>query len=448
MILFVVDTLRPDRLTPYGCDRDTSPNVDRFAREGVLFEQALSQASFTMASMGTLMTSTYPFQHGASRHPSILGEENHTLAEAFRAAGYATAAFVCNPLLGAGSGFSQGFDTYRCLEEAKGGNAEGIVDLGIRWMKEQGDRPFFLWLHCLDPHFPYLPRYGFMRVSPAEREGQAEYTELLRRKRSGRLGTDEIFFRCPLSPAGLAAARKAYDSEIAFTDRNFGRLLEALKRSGIADRTVVVFTSDHGENLGEKGFYFCHGFTVYDIAIRVPLLFRLPGGKRGGTRIREPVRLLDLMPTLLSLTGVPAPGGLRGRDLSPLLLGRRPGDPAAAPPAYSESEPMYLDGGKRRYPHRKRIHLPGEEGKWRSVHTDRWHLVLVPKEGKPEVELYEPDADPGEERNLAAERPEVTAELERLLEAWMHDPSRRPPRSTPELDAEWARRLRNIGYIK
>jgi arylsulfatase A-like enzyme len=444
--LFVVDTLRADHCTPYGYLRLTTPRLKEFAAQGALFETAIPQASFTMASMGTLFTSTYPHHHGAGRHPSLLESRNITLAETFRTHGYTTAAFVTNPLLGPGSGFEQGFDHYQHLEEKDTQGAEGLIRRATVWIKEHQEETFFLWLHVLDPHFPYIGRSEYLLVDDAK--ARREYQGLLRRKRSGQVAMGEIFFQCDLSPAAVREGVNAYDSEIGFVDHHFGILLDALEELGLGEKTLVVFTSDHGESLGEHGLFFSHGFSVYDEALKVPLVMRLPGFETRGKRIREPVQLLDLMPTLMGLTGMDPLENLKGRDMTPLIY--RDQDPAAfeSLPAFSESEPMYLDQGKRRYSQRKRIYLEGDMGKWKAVRTERYKMIWIPKEGGSEVELYDILSDPMEHHDLSQEKPQVVQELYRLLQSWLADPSRRESVTLPELDEEWAERLQGIGYIK
>lgn len=449
VVLVVVDTLRADHLTPYGYTEGSTPELKRFASKGVVFENVVSQASFTMASMGTMFTSTYPHHHGAGRHPSLLVADNKTMAEAFQAQGYRTAAFVCNPLLEEGSGFEQGFQEYFPLDEKETQGARGLIDGAITWLGTKGEGPFFLWLHLLDPHFPYLVRPGF--VDPTKnRDARREYLQLVKRRGAGEIATGEIFFDCPLSPEAVRQAIRAYDSEINYTDLHFGRLLAALKELGLDEKTLVVFTSDHGESLGEHGLHFCHGFSVYDEALKVPWVMRIPGQAQGPRRVKETVRLLDLMPTVLSLTGIDMPDECLGQDLSPLLRSKEESRSAfsGGRPSFSESEPLYRDKGVRRYPQRKEIHVEGDEGKWKSVRLGQYKLIMIPNDPKPRVALYDLLVDPKETRNIFEEKPEEASRLLEVLEAWLADPLRRASITTPELDEEWARRLQSIGYIR
>jgi arylsulfatase A-like enzyme len=292
-----------------------------------------------------------------------------------------------------------------------------------------------------------VPRPGFTRVRDEDRKANQEYLALLKRRNKGRISTGEIFFECDLSPEAVRQAILAYDSEIACVDHQFGLLLDALKRLGLEKNTIVIFTSDHGESLGEKGLHFTHGFSVYESALRVPFLLRLPDKKSRGKRLKESVRLLDLMPTLLDLAGIKPIPHMKGRSLASMILGTDSEAAGTGPPVFAESEPMYLDHGVRRYPQRKRIYLEGEEGKWRTIRTDRYKLIMIPKADGPELELYDLASDPGEERDISGEQPETAEKLLESIREWLADPSRRDSVSTPELDEEWARRLKNIGYI-
>ena len=456
VLLIVVDTLRPDRTTPYGHLVNTTPELKRLADKGVVFETVQAQASFTMASVGTLLTSTFPHHHGAARHPSVLESRNVTLAEVLRDAGYRTSAFVCNPLLAEDSGFDQGFDEYVHLEEKTSNGAAGLTDRAISWLgdRNRGNRPFFLWLHYLDPHFPYLERPGF-RSRPKSVAGRKIYRDLLKGKQAGTISAGKIFFRPGLPPEAVEEAVQAYDCEIAWTDHHLGRLLRALDDLGLDENTLVVFTSDHGESLSEHEFYFCHGFSVHEEAVRVPLVIRVPGGRKG-RRVRTPVALLDVMPTLVNLTGATSPVDLLGQDLSHHLLeasqenSRMPAAPALPRALFAESEPRYLDrAGRPRYPEREgRIHLDGDRGKWRSVREGKYKLIRIPRKDGNETLLYDIVADPGETRNLAEALPREAKRLEAMLDRWLADPEARESVTRPGQDEAWAERLRSIGYTR
>lgn len=454
VVLVVVDTLRPDHCSAYGYDRRTTPELERMASLGVLFENAYAQASFTQASMGTLLTGTWPHNHAAGQHPSILLEDNETLAELFQQSGYATAAFVCNPLLTEGSGFEQGFDDYYPLDEKEDFGAKGVVDSAIAWLeknvtRKNGDEPFFLWLHMLDPHFPYLPpkfepplKVRFSWVD--DRAARQEYLAKIQQRSSA-----QFLFENTLSPKAVREAINIYDSEVAFCDLQFGRLVRWLENQGVMKDTLLVFTSDHGESLGEHGFRFSHGFTVYDEAIRVPLVVRLPGRQPGGARIDDTVQLMDLAPFMLSVAGIPCPDKMKGRGLMDFIEQNSSGSAGRNDVTiFSESEPMYLDGGVRRFPLRPRIYIEGDEGKWRSVRKGDYKLIMIPRDDEPELELYNVKDDPLELKNLAEQEPTIKNEMLELIRAWRDGADVRESTLHPDPDSEWQQRLQQLGYAK
>ena len=301
VIIYVVDCLRADRVGAFGSKRDLSPAIDAFARESVVLEQAWSCASWTKPSVACMFTGRYPPRHGARTTRDRLADGVPTLAEAFARAGYLTRAVVANPVLDAETlGFGRGFRSYRNLARDYAGravnsvsaDAKVITDDAIAWLPSVKGRPFFLYLHSLDLHFPYLAR-----VTPGR----------------------------PKVPEG-ASEPDLYDSEFAYNDHEIGRLIEALRQERRLQDTIVVVTADHGEEFGEHGTTR-HGHTLYQDLVHVPLVIRLPAAFQAGRRIPEPVSLIDLPETLLALAGLPPLAGADGVSLAPRLRGEGPPRP-------------------------------------------------------------------------------------------------------------------------
>lgn len=434
-VLVTADTLRADHLGVYGYARDTSPALDALAREGVQFEQAAVQWPKTTPSFVSMLTSTYPRTNGVTRNTGMrLPEGLVTLAERFSDAGWATAAVVTNSNLARVFRFDQGFDVYVEAwsrprpddpERAAHVTAEALAWLGGR----PPDRPFFLWVHYVDPHARYEPPAPFDGMFV----GDAFYSAA--RRAPLHAGRDEDMGGIP-ARAALGARDEVdyyvaqYDAEIRYMDHEIGRLLRGIDRAGLRERTVVAFTSDHGESLGEHRYYFDHGRLPYDDCVRVPLIFRVPGG-RAGLRWTRPVELVDLHPTLLALAGLPIGSEVQGRSLLPALEGRD--DPARAAWAFSES---------------------GYETPWQvAIRDEAWKLVHVPSlpdralmTGE-EWELYHLAADPGEKVNLVQAEGARVARMRAALEAWERRSGKAPPATPPEIDAATAARLRALGYV-
>jgi predicted Zn-dependent protease len=346
----------------------------------------------TLPSHATMLTGRQPYALGVHLNGTdYVGEDATTLPEVLRGHGYRSGAVVAAYVLTAKFGLAQGFadyddslrmsDLFRLTSEIP---ADEVGRRAGAWLRAHAAERFFAWVHFYDPHLPYAP--------PAPL--------------TGRFGD------------------RPYDGEVAFVDAELGRLLAILDTTGVRQRTLVVVTSDHGEGFGEHGEEG-HGLLAYEETLRVPLLIVAPGRLGAGRVVREPVRLVDLAPTILDLLRLPAPPRVEGRSLAPLLAGA--GADAAAPPAYFET-------------------LAGQEAKgWAPlrglVDGDRKFIEL------PEPELYDLARDPAERRNLAgAERREaqrLAAALRELLAA-APAAAAAPPR---QVTAEDRQRLQALGYL-
>lgn len=297
VVLYLVDTLRADRLGCYGEPRPVSPRLDAFAAEAVLFEDALSQSSWTKASMASVLTGLIPSAHGVNGPRDRLPEDLPTLTRILHRAGYRTAAVVANSFVTEPFGFAEGFDHFVYLPDLA--RSREVMDRVEAWLEAAaGDgRPFFLYVHSIDPHAPYDPppdlrRRFAPRVEDPEAGSVAALYELVR--------------GAPPAPETAGDLGALYAAEIAAEDRQLGRFLDLLQGRGLYDDSLILFTSDHGEAFSEHGSW-SHGQTLYAEVLRVPLLLRLPGGEGAGRRIPAPVQGVDLLPTVLDSVGLPPP---------------------------------------------------------------------------------------------------------------------------------------------
>lgn len=311
MIVLTIDTLRADRLGIYGHHRDTSPNIDALALDSIVFDNAVTPETMTQPSVASMWTSLYPYETGVVGNLYRLEDGYVTLAEILQAASFDTGAFVSNyVLIRELSNQQQGFAVYDDVldkERLAGGErrAAGTVDRALEWLDRERTGPFFLWVHLMDPHGPYDP--------------PAPFDEAFRR----RGGKPRLIARARIPVYQFRGSRDRrfyldnYDGEIAYMDRELGRLLDGLRERGLYDDALIVFQADHGEHLGEHGIYFSHAGHVYEGALRVPLLLKLPGSRRAGLpeRSAELVSLLDVAPTVLDVVGLPIPDHYRGRSL-------------------------------------------------------------------------------------------------------------------------------------
>ncbi len=336
VVLVSIDSLRHDHLSCYGYPRPTSPTIDRLAAEGVLFRQALSTTSWTLPAHAALFTGLYDSAHGLVDNGLKLSEEHVTLAEVFRENGWRTAGFFGGPYLHPVFGLGQGFESYQsCMTSvpdslgedelrAESRRFKSVSHADVtgprtiaeveRWLEEADERPFFLFVHLWDVHYDYIPPAEYVAQFDPGYEGTLTGVDVMSNPSIG-----------PTLPArDLQHLMALYDGEIRFTDENLGRILDALRGRGLLENTIVVVTADHGEEFmdhGGKG----HRRTLYDEVLRIPLVLHWDGhfgGQAGTPRVvDDQVRLIDLMPTLLTLAGIAERPAMMGRDLTPLLLG-------------------------------------------------------------------------------------------------------------------------------
>jgi choline-sulfatase len=436
VILITIDTLRADRLGCYGGTVKT-PNIDRLAREGLVFDNAACPMPQTRPSHFSIMTSLYPRQHGVVNNRIALPQKLVTLPELFRAAGYRTGGFVAVKLLDRDSGAAQGLETFVAPTESPQWTADHVVPRAVEWVDAPDGRkkPFFLWLHLFDPHMPYAPppRYRPPPDGPVAAELPIVSWEALSRVAVARKGA--------LPQAALERALDLYAGEIAFTDHWIGVLLKALDAHGLTDRTVIAFTADHGECFGH-GIFFEHTTCLYDGAVRVPLVLRYPGRVPAGERRDVQVENLDIAPTLLALAGVKVPPPFQGRSLL-----RAGGDGVA----FLE-HPLLQGGAADRRSHRSETlgSVAGQplrptlaDDAPLGLRTPRWKYLRT---GEQE-ELYDLDADPAETRNLAGQKPPALRLLEGRLQAWL-DTHPLKIGDQSRISDELRETLRALGYLQ
>ena len=441
MIFIVVDTLRADHLPAYGYERGATPNLDRFAEDAVRYEWAFANASWTRPSFASMLTGRYASSHGVMGKPDALASELETLPEVLQQNGYSTAGFVTNFNVGPYFNFQQGFDQYAFLEpefvlgaddaaaklllvqalrqrieqfRARGGrvlpgtayqDAETVNRRLFAWMDqelgEQREEPFFLFVGYMDPHDPYFPH-------PYDGTGYA-------RAANQHPDLDEA-----------PRLRELYDGEITYWDEHFGRLVADLQRRGVYDDTMIVITSDHGEEFGEHGGFW-HGTTLYDEQLHVPLYVKYPGNARAGTRTSHWVQSIDLMPSILREIGLPIPEGVQGGSLE-----------AGTPLVFAEEshEGNVLASVRELHPttYEERKIITANAGNPRGLAT---------------VELYRTADDPGEQSNVAEEERERVQALMRTLEEAQRRAAEGAVESneTRELDEDTRRQLCAIGYL-
>jgi len=412
IVLYVVDTVRADRLGVYGYEKPTSPRLDAFAAGAVLFENAYAQSSWTRPAVASLFTGLLPPAHRTVGRRSVLPEDALTLAEILAANGYEGMGLVRNPNVSRAFGFAQGFARFRSEDRDRD---ETMLERVRLWLDERegSGQPFFLFLHAIDPHGPYDPAPEFEEMFEAG-GAPAHYRTV---RYLLRLNRGEV----EPGPGTAEALSRLYDAEVAQNDRAFGELLDELSVRGLGEDTAVIYVSDHGEEFAEHGRWE-HGLSLYEEVLRVPLVMRLPGVPP--RRVEAPAQHVDILPTLLGYLGIEAPP-TDGRDL---LAARRRGDDP--PDVYT--------------------HLDVDGHRAASVIRGHYKLVLPqsPSQGTDPM-LFDLEADPGELEDIAADRPEV---VERMLGLLAERNLAGEIESAEEieddqLDENVRRRLRALGYV-
>jgi arylsulfatase A-like enzyme len=474
IVLITIDTLRADHLSSYGYPRATTPALDRLAASGVRFDQAAAQWPKTTPSFASMFTSTYSKDNGNVRKIGIpLPCRAETVAEVLQRQGYGTHAVVANAAVGSELNFDQGFDTF--IETWKlthgdhavdANSAEAVTRIAAAELgRIDRRRPFFLWVHYLDPHWPYTPPPGWENRFQGDRWfDRSVRIPIAKGKRvQEMMGIGEGQQAAGRDDLAFYVAR--YDAKVAYADAEVGKLLAALRQRGLLDKTLIALTADHGESLGDHHYFFDHGRFGYQTCLRVPLILSYPGVIPPHVDA-EPVELVDLAPTLIEATGVPLAGGawMQGHTLTPRLRGHRveraakPGPPGRQPPlpftdaarhpGYAFSEAGYeLDNQWEKVVRDERFKLI-----YASRFADqRW----LAGEGVQFV-LYDLRNDPGETRNAAADFPADLERLKRVLWQWMQAPhfevATEPPgedcKEQRPLDPRSEQLLKSLGYLK
>ena len=312
VILVSIDTLRADHLGCYGYPRPTSPAVDRFSKQSVLFRTAIAHAPSTEPSHASMFTSLLPAHHGGLRakHQPI-SEDVTMMAEILREAGLRTISYNGGGQVAASYGFDRGFEVY----ESSAHPFSRKVGDAIRWLDGHAEEQFFMFLHTYEVHAPYSPMPRFMETFDADYRGELEDSI------SPRLLIDVNEGKVKLDEQDAQHIVNAYDAEIRSMDGAFGRLVGYLEKRGLLDKTLLIFTSDHGEEFGEHAQTGRHSHALYDELLHVPLIVRMPGGNFSSTVVEPQVRGIDILPTVLDVLGLESPSPLDGSSLTGLMTG-------------------------------------------------------------------------------------------------------------------------------
>jgi len=430
-VLILLDTVRADHLSCYGYGRETSPRISRLAAEGgVLFEQVVSFAPWTLPSVVNILSGCRPGEG--------VFEENRlerSLVEDLKGAGFATAAVTEGGFVSSFYGIDRGFDHFheeegpvqlhlpgQPLDPDYTGGIEKTFSLAREWIRENGDGKFFLFIHTYEPHAPYMRKTFAEGMDPGA-VGEIFTLETVARLRAGDVTFDE---------SDREYLEALYDGGILESDRHVGAFIDFLEEIGLGDEVLVVVTSDHGEELGDH-YPSCsgsHGHSLRDDLVMVPLIIRNPRESYPVRRVGLQVRLMDVMPTIADALGVPLDESITGRSLVPLMRGKE-GSPRAACGGEVRSGP---ERAFLRWLGYKYIRVTGPEPE---------DSPLDPP--PPPMQLYDLTADPGERTNLARKEPDIVRSMMNIL-AGMEEAGSGGFSMPDDMDATLRRRLESLGY--
>lgn len=397
VVFIIINAARADHLGTYGYKRDTAPNIDRLAKKAVIFEQAIAQAHWTLPSLASILTSRYPHTLGIYERGQKIPEEELTLAEILKRYGYKTAAFVGGLDTDAAFGFAQGFDYY--FDETKDspiGSFKDIIPNAIEWLKDNKNNKFFLLIHGYDVHPPFNQPAPYKDMYDPDYKGiidelPLDYS-LLKNIRK-----DSVFINgktVKLSKEDINHIIANYDAGISYADKLIGEFLNTIDNLDLSSNTIIIITSEHGEELLDHGSFDRFGKSnLYDEVIRVPLIIKNPNIDFKGERITNQVQLIDIMPTILDFLGIPIDRESQGLSLAPLIQKRGVKD--------DFNQYVYSEAGLQ---------------KW-AIRTSQWKLIY----DNGSYQLYNLKEDNLEVNNLAVKRPEVVYEFAQRLSQWRQE---------------------------
>lgn len=457
VLVYMVDTLRAGHTGIHGYTRATTPFLSKLAAGGIVFEDCHAQATWTKPSVASMMTSLYSLTHRIRMDTDTIPGGATTLAGQMRAAGYLTASAIANPFAGRVTGLERGFDymiEYPAIQRQRtdaadrGTDSAALNRVVFPWLDRHRNEPFLLYVHSTDPHAPYRPppdfesKYANPAETPAFNRDYATMRDLRQYGGAAVVGRRELAAKGLNPDQWVRRAIDRYDGEVLHNDRNFELLVAKLRALRILDDTLIVFVSDHGEEFLDHG-WTGHGHSLYGELTHTVWVLWNPKLLPTPRRVRDPVQLIDVMPTVLELAGIRPEGVLQGLSAVPLTRGL----------PLSRKQPVM--SSRFRYPNVRASGFVPENQTGTIARIDaQWKLISrdqAEAAGLPEVELYDRRTDPGESKNLAAQRPDIVnrqlAEIRQWIQAQQQIARHLGAAGKSTLDSKTLDRLRSLGYI-
>jgi len=400
VILITIDALRPDHLNCYGYQRHTSPNIDELAGRGVMFTQAIAQAPWTTPSMCSIATAVYPhkFMVFSETESSADISSLPTLQGILRRNGYKTAFISSNPSLSRSKGFKDGFDKFNCWLPD---NDNLITKVAIEWLGDKHNRPFFLWVHYIGPHAPYRPPWPYDMLYLEEKSKKTNRNVPIGYEKKDKFDGRKVIpkYAALYDITSIDYYIDQYDGEIAFSDEQVGILLREMKKLNVYKDTLIILSADHGESLGEHDYYFGHGWSLYDVLLKVPLIIVYNRIIPAHEIIKKQISIINIMPTIFDILNIKENIKTRGHSALPLMSGKE--------------KDYHNHAFSGRY-------FKTEEA-MAAIRTDEWKLIHnLGKEGIEDnsYELYNLKQDPGELNNILLHEKKKFQSLKQKLDRW------------------------------
>lgn len=453
ILFIIIDAARADRFSCYGHSNRTTPNIDQMAAEGVVYENAISAAGWTLPSHTSMFTGTYISKHGVNNENHVYNHKYILMPEVLKRAGYKTVGFCTNDWISDATGLTRGFSEFydfhypKLIHKArrflnslringKDSWAYAINKNVKKWLKKNtGDTPFFMFLHYGELHLPYQVPPPFNSQFLPKGMSYAEAQRVNQDPKAFYAGVAEM------SEQDFEISKALYDGALAYVDQRVFELYQYLKKLGQLDNTLIIISSDHGESLGDHG-HFDHYYVLYEGLLKVPFIIRYPEKFPAGTRYQKPVQTLDLLPTLKEMLELRDPelNEMQGIPLPPF-------DSPEKQREFTISE-RYKDlkGLKKSYPDRDLSRLvQWELDRKTAIRTEKYKLIASENY---ESELYDLESDPQENANLISDKPEVAENLQKKIEEWRRSfTASNETGKEAEFDDAVRKRLESLGYL-
>jgi arylsulfatase A-like enzyme len=417
IILISIDTLRADHLGCYNYPRNTSPSLDKFRGNAVLFRCCIAQSSSTLTSHASMLTSLIPSHHGAFFvREQALPDNSQTMAELLKQKGYRTISFNDGGQIAPKFGLNQGFDRYESMSDnikAEHLNFYRVVTKTMTWLDQHPNEKFFLFLHTYETHHPYTPKKRQLKLFESNYNGDLNWqitVEMIEKINKGEI---------KLTDEDKQHIINTYDAEIRSMDESFGLLIRYLKEKKLYDNTLIIFTSDHGEEFGEHGIWATHSHTLFNDQLHVPLLLKLPGSKFAARKVDHLVRSIDILPTVLDLLGEKMSKDFEGSSLVPLMKGIPPKKPVFAI-SQRDMQQTYVSA-------------------YWSIMTRKWKLY--------DSKLYDLLNDPGELKDIAGSHEDLKTNLQKYALKYIKRKKAKISAKKVTLDDELREKLKSLGYL-